>query len=78
MATCRQALETHKSRVTHQEDDVRAIDCPCGHRLEGADGVELFRLAREHIDTDHPEMQRTDDQVRERVATDAYDVQAVS
>jgi hypothetical protein len=27
---------------------MRAIDCPCGHRLEGADDEELFRLAREH------------------------------
>ena len=24
---------------------MRAIDCPCGHRLEGADDAELFRLA---------------------------------
>jgi len=57
---------------------MRAIDCPCGHRLEGADDDELFRLAREHIDTDHPEMQRTDDQVRERVAADAHDVESVT
>ena len=52
---------------------MRAIDCPCGHRLEGADDEELFRLAREHVDRDHPEMQRTDDELRGRVAADAYD-----
>ena len=23
---------------------MRAIDCPCGHRLEGADDEELFRV----------------------------------
>ena len=57
---------------------MRAIDCPCGHRLEGVDNTELFRLAREHIDSDHPEMDRTDEQVRERVASDAYDVQPVT
>jgi predicted small metal-binding protein len=57
---------------------MRAIDCPCGHRLEGADDAELFRLAREHIARDHPEMERTDDQVRERVAADAYDVESVT
>jgi predicted small metal-binding protein len=57
---------------------MRAIDCPCGHRLEGTDDDELVRLAREHIDTDHPEMQRTDDQVRERVAADAYDAEVVT
>ena len=53
---------------------MRAIDCPCGHRLEASDDEELFREAREHIDQDHPEMDRTDDQVRERVAADAYDL----
>jgi predicted small metal-binding protein len=57
---------------------MRAIDCPCGHRLEAADDVELFRLAREHIEREHPEMERTDDQVRERVTADAYDVARVS
>jgi hypothetical protein len=39
--------------------------------------VELLRLARERIDRDHPEMDRTDDQIRRRVAADAYDLQAV-
>jgi hypothetical protein len=53
---------------------MRVIDCPCGHRLEGADDGELFRLAREHVDRDHPEMQRTDEDLRRRVAADAYDV----
>jgi predicted small metal-binding protein len=53
---------------------MRAVDCPCGHRLEGSDDEELFRLAREHVQTHHPEMQRTDEQLRERVAADAHDV----
>ena len=57
---------------------MRAIDCPCGHRLEGSDDDELFRLAREHVDRDHPEMQRTDEQLRERIAADSYDLQPVS
>ena len=52
---------------------MRAIECPCGHHLEGADDDELFQLAREHVDQDHPEMQRTDEQLRERIAADAYD-----
>lgn len=52
---------------------MRAIECPCGHRLEGADDEELFRLARDHVDRDHPEMQRTDDELRERIAADATD-----
>ena len=57
---------------------MRAIDCPCGHRLEGLDDEELFRLAREHVDRDHPEMQRTDEQLRDRVSADAYDVDTSS
>lgn len=53
---------------------MRAIDCPCGHCLEGADDEELVGLAREHVERDHPEMSRTEDELRERVAADAYDV----
>ena len=52
---------------------MRVVDCPCGHRLEEAGDVELFRLAREHVDRDHPEMQRSDDDLRQRIAADAYD-----
>ena len=55
---------------------MRAIECPCGHHLEAADDEELFRLAREHIERDHPEMERSDDQIRERIAADAYDVRS--
>ena len=64
--------------MTDQEDDMRAIDCPCGHHLEGADDDELFRKAREHVDRDHPEMQRSDEDIRARVAADAYDVAPVA
>ena len=60
-----------------KEDAVRVIDCPCGHRFEAEDDEELFRLAREHVDRDHPEMVRADEQIRERVANDAYDVEEV-
>jgi hypothetical protein len=33
----------------------------------------FFRLAREHVDRDHPDMERSDQQLRERIAA-AYDV----
>jgi predicted small metal-binding protein len=56
--------------------DTRTIDCPCGHRLEAESDEELFRLAREHVDRDHPEMQRTDEQIWERVRRDAYDAES--
>lgn len=57
---------------------MRAIDCPCGHRVEAGDDEELFRLCREHITEHHPEMQRTDEQIHQRVAADAYQVEAVA
>jgi predicted small metal-binding protein len=63
--------------ISREERPMRAIDCPCGHHLEGADDEELFRLARAHVDSDHPEMERTDDELRERVTADAYDVSTV-
>jgi hypothetical protein len=59
--------------MTDQEDDMRVIDCPCGHRFEAVDDEALLRLCREHVTRDHPEMQRTDDQLRARIAADAYD-----
>jgi hypothetical protein len=57
---------------------MRAIDCPCGHHLEATEDEELFRLAREHVDRDHPEMDRTDAQIRARVVADAHDLEAVT
>ncbi|MGH3047812.1 MAG: MFS transporter [Gaiellaceae bacterium] len=57
-----------------EEVDMRAIECPCGHHLEGADDEELFRLARQHVEEHHPDMERSDEQLRARVAADAYDV----
>jgi hypothetical protein len=57
---------------------MRAIDCPCGHHLEGADDDELFRKARGHIDREHPEMQRSDEELHARVTADAYHAQPVA
>jgi hypothetical protein len=52
---------------------MRAIDCPCGHHFLADADEELFRVCREHVDRDHPEMERTDAQIRDRVAANAYD-----
>lgn len=51
---------------------MRAIDCPCGHHFEADSGEELFRRCRAHIDSDHPEMQRSGEQIGERIAVGAY------
>jgi predicted small metal-binding protein len=64
--------------MTTRGTTMRAIDCPCGHQFQADDDEELFRLCREHVDRDHPEMERTDEQIRERVAGDAYDLQPVA
>lgn len=55
---------------------MRAADCHCGQHLEGTDDEELLRLARAHVDTDHPEAELTDEQIRELVLPGAYDVSA--
>jgi rhodanese-related sulfurtransferase/predicted small metal-binding protein len=57
---------------------MRVIECPCGHHFAAADDEELFRLCREHVDRDHLEMTRSDEQIRARVAADAYDVATVA
>jgi hypothetical protein len=69
------ALKPNQSRLIDTEDHMRAIEWPCGHRLEGADDDGLRRVAREHLRRDHADMQLTDEQLRERIAADAYDVQ---
>jgi MFS family permease len=68
------ALGSRWNRRPSQGGARRAIECPCGHHLEGTDDDELFRLAREHVDRDHPAMQRTDEQLRERIAADSYEM----
>jgi hypothetical protein len=50
------------------------IDCPCGHRLEAPDEEGLVIRARDHVEEHHPDLQRTDEQLRRRVAADAYEV----
>lgn len=44
--------------TNHPEEEMRAIDCPCGQHLEGTDDQELFELAEEHLESDRPEMDR--------------------
>ena len=55
-----------------------AIDCPCGHHFEAESEEELFRVCREHVDRDHPELERSDDQLRQRITADAYRVKATT
>jgi hypothetical protein len=59
-------------------DMTRVIDCPCGHQLEAEDDEALVVLAREHMDRDHREMVRADEQIRARIAADAVDAPVVA
>jgi predicted small metal-binding protein len=52
---------------------MRALDCVCGHHLEASDDEQLFSEARAHVDQAHPDMQLTDEQVRQIVTDGAYD-----
>ena len=56
----------------------RVIECPCGHQLRGADDGELLRLARQHVTEHHPDMRRTDDELRQLIRERARDEVAVA
>ena len=78
MAAREPAQGTFPSRMNEKEDETRAIDCPCGHRFEAETDEEVFGLCREHVDRDHPELERTDEQLRARIAADSYNPAAVA
>ena len=46
--------------------------------FEATDDEALFSICRDHVDRDHPEMERTDEQLRDRIAADAYHVETVA
>jgi predicted small metal-binding protein len=51
---------------------MRVIDCDCGVTLQAANDDELATAVKEHVESDHPDMQLDDDQVRALVADKAY------
>jgi hypothetical protein len=52
---------------------MRALLCHCGLRLEAEDDDALRALVLDHLLGRHPAIPPTDEQVREIVATRAYD-----
>lgn len=52
---------------------MRIIDCECGKTLQAANDDDLARAVQEHVAEDHPDMDLSDDQVRELVSSRAYD-----
>ena len=51
---------------------MRVIDCDCGVTLQAANDEELADSVREHVASDHPDMEPDDDQVRGMVEEKAY------
>src|SRR5438093_13662062 len=51
----------------------RMIDCPCGQQLRAANDEGLFRAARQHVTDHHPDMNRTDDELRQLIRERARD-----
>jgi predicted small metal-binding protein len=54
---------------------MRVIDCQCGKTLQAANDEDLTDEVREHVGESHPDMQLTDDQLREMVEQQAYDAE---
>jgi hypothetical protein len=53
---------------------MRALDCACGEHLEAADDEAMAQAVRGHVEQAHPDMQLNDEQIREQVSQQAYDV----
>jgi hypothetical protein len=56
---------------------MRALLCHCRLRLEAEDDEALLTLVRDHLIRKHPTIPPTDEQVREIVATRAYELEYV-
>jgi Protein of unknown function (DUF1059) len=54
---------------------MRVIDCQCGKTLQAANDDDLAGAVRNHVADDHPDMEMSDDEVREFVSSQAYDAQ---
>ena len=51
---------------------MRVIECDCGATLQAETDEELESSVREHVASDHPDMQLDDDQVRDLIASKAH------
>ncbi len=52
---------------------MRVIDCQCGKTLQAANDEDLAEAVRGHAAEDHPEMEMSEDDARQLVASEAYD-----
>jgi hypothetical protein len=54
---------------------MRALLCHCRHHLEAEDDGALCAAVREHLISDHPALEPSEEQVQEIVSTRAYDIE---
>ena len=52
---------------------MRVIDCECGSTIKAASDEELTSELREHMEEEHPDDQRSDEELDELVRERAYD-----
>jgi predicted small metal-binding protein len=52
---------------------MRGVDGPCGHYLEAEDDEALVKAIQSHATEVHPELDMTEDQIRELVTSGARD-----
>jgi predicted small metal-binding protein len=52
---------------------MRAVDCWCGQIVQAESDQELADALREHVTAEHGDEPRSDDEVRARVAEEAYE-----
>jgi predicted small metal-binding protein len=52
---------------------MRVMDCDCGQTLQAANDDELFRVARQHVDQDHPDMNLSDEDIQGLISEKAYE-----
>jgi predicted small metal-binding protein len=52
---------------------MRVIDCECGQTLKAANDEDLADAVREHVAEEHPDMDLSNEQVEQLVASQAYD-----
>ena len=65
----------HRSSLRQNRlHEARALDCVCGRKVAGQDDEALFRNLRRHVDHDHdhPDLARTDEQIRSGIAARGY------
>jgi hypothetical protein len=50
---------------------MRSVRCWCDELVAAEDDARLLEVLRDHVNEAHPDEQRTDDELRERIATEA-------